>query len=988
MIRELLVFGLLVLMLSAVQAASALELSTDYSKYSMIDDDRLSTQLHIYNPGFDKVCFALDSDNDSEDRDLRTEFAVEELCLNGKESTSLGITFDADSGTDEGVYEVIIEAEEDLNSEISTHTVEVLINKEDIEFILPRNLIIQNNTYKVEVEVEVENNLGEDKGIQIAADSELFLPRFDTDEIGIEDNEEVEVDLILNLNPTFREGRYAITLFAFTDELLVKRTFNFKLEETDEPKPTFQLNAPKSCFTVNKGDERRINFGVENFSQRDKVIELSVLSELKVDLNFTKLNIEPQDTNFSFLTVYPDNTDEGKEYKITVFAVDKGEVKQQEICVKVPDERAIDFELLQQLLQVEQGGSNTFAIEVINDGDERETVEVSFTNPHSDVQVAISEDEISVPSYSKGIVLITIAPDIYAPLGQRDIDVTLSTVDAPSITPVSRDQAIVVDIDNFSKSIDPDSVKFRYNSVTYSANSSNIEFDSGTDTILFYPPTTLKDDTDVSGIVSWEDTEENFYTISFGFDVGDEHFDHYFTSIEVEELPEDIDTSTIEFEFEGDLYTINDIELKFFLNQELEFRPEERVRLGERLSYEFDAEDEDGRELSIDATYTVDFSGAGTVRDKEELRFDIESMEHEIDEESIEVKIENLRFDNNDAELDVDLETDREDASIVLEYGFGQGVTVDTRFSFEDGKNNEYFIDYDFVPGDDQLKNLVFETEIFSLTSDLEEDDIEIRWNGERFDVDDDQLEIDEVAGVITFTPTVDYYYGDTFEIQLDVKDRRGRSFNTEFDITPAFSGKSSGGRTKAISKFEFTDTLTFEIVEPKILAEGGLELLAYPKKVILEEGESRDISFIVRNNTPVLQKNVRIKAKGFDEELFITTLYMGDLDTDQVSNSLGKITARPNAGLGTYTITLEIVSERNVIYQDISIEIVEKQAEEFEGLYGLVGFFVGTGAAGLGLIVLVILFVIIASARLKKHEEKEGSQPWMRKARQQNLNH
>ena len=198
--------------------------------------------------------------------------------------------------------------------------------------------------------------------------------------------------------------------------------------------------------------------------------------------------------------------------------------------------------------------------------------------------------------------------------------------------------------------------------------------------------------------------------------------------------------------------------------------------------------------------------------------------------------------------------------------------------------------------------------------------------------------------------------------------------------IAPSFSAElgnytvSVGAKT---STDEITQELRFRVVEADEVQMNVIEVLSYPQEVNLFEGETKTLSFAIRNPTGADMHNVGVRIFGLSSGATVYPLAFSTLKAGETRAITREITALEASGNRTFDATFEVKADGYVTTKNFKI-IIKKDGEQKAETGILAGFasLIGDNGIAVGAIVLIVLILVSVAiaSEIRKKKPDEAS--------------
>jgi len=364
----------------------------------------------------------------------------------------------------------------------------------------------------------------------------------------------------------------------------------------------------------------------------------------------------------------------------------------------------------------------------------------------------------------------------------------------------------------------------------------------------------------------------------------------------------------------------------------------------------------------------------------QEIVVKLDDFSEDIEEDTIKMEVENVDYDIDDDELTFD--DDEGEIRLKPSKKFRQGQLINSEIEFKDEEENKFKLEFDYNITTRDMEFYRFGFWIEDFDREIDEETIEFTVNGTTYSTDNPQLAFNITADKITFTPTTPIELGDEMDFRVDLESTGGDDYHYEGKITAGADFFVS----KRPDKIYLSQPLYFEIVEAEFEREEGvIEILSYPQEIDLNAGDSKLLSFTIKNPLNTEMKNLKVKIWGLGSRIYFPEVFISSLEAGETREVVGRIAADETAAGKNYNLTLEVTSDRYIETKNVLLKITPTEAVEGEedGFSGLVGLFVGAGLglAALGLIILIVLVITyIVFLLLKSAKNNSRREIWARK--------
>lgn len=627
-------------------ATSNILITANYDTVNIEAADNIGVMLRIENlSSKDTACVEL-TPYPSDD-ELTAKIFKDEFCLRLPPNTYTKVALSITSSRfiENGNYFVDVEADSD--GAIITKRINVNIEENPgIELDAPSRKEICKTGYTKSIRITVRNLTNTRQDITLSGESELFLPYFEPMEVRIDAGEEKDVELKININDTTETDFYTIPIFARTNDHYVERDVGIDLVDC-EVKP-FEIIASTSCKDLNKSEDIEISFVLHSLINEDQVIDLSLVSDLKVDLNHTSLILKANDYNSSHFVVTGRNRDLNGEHKMTLYAAGMKGYEEKEFCVEIEGSHKIEMFVNNNNLEQRSCSATDkeiFDVLIKNNGDFDEEIFLSISNSYSTIGVDISDEEFILGAKSEKTVYVTVNPAFDAPLGAKTIYLNLESGELKDYEWLNTDlnQEIVVKVYDFSEDVEEDTIKMELENVDYDIDDDELTFDDDNGEIRLQPSKKFRQGQLINVELDFEDEEGNRFELDFDYNITTRDMEFYRFGFWIEEFNRTIDEDTIEFIVNDITYTPDGAQLSFNSTADkLTFTPTTPFDLGEEMEFRVELESTWGDDYFYEGKINAgaDFfvtNRPDKIRISQPLYFNVVEPEYERQEGGIEV---------------------------------------------------------------------------------------------------------------------------------------------------------------------------------------------------------------------------------------------------------------------------------------------------------------------------------------------------------------
>jgi len=406
----------LLIIIALISNANAL-IQPEKNEISIVPTESFSLPIKIVNDSGEKALIHLTSESL-----LETEFSINDFYLNAGEETNIALNI-----IPSYYYkEYLVEMKMEYNSITEYADLSVLIGNSPGSITL--NYTKQNvcGDKLDKLSLWIKNETTEEKTIKLSAESELFMPTVNPEEMTLNAGEEKFVELELYSNNSFSlEKEYSVIVNIESNETIVSREIFFYLTECLETQRFFTLDLDERNLSLNKGQTKRIYFTVKNMQDEDNEIFFAVKSDLKSELQQTKTVLAPNETRTYWIEVEARNSDETGEHRIEVYAFNAFYETKKVFYANVRGMHEISALLLSSPEQIQRGHSKIFTLLIENKGDFRERINIREFE-EEDISLHFSEKSFYLNEKELKKVYISVNPAIDSALGEKEIELEVN----------------------------------------------------------------------------------------------------------------------------------------------------------------------------------------------------------------------------------------------------------------------------------------------------------------------------------------------------------------------------------------------------------------------------------------------------------------------------------------------------------------------------------------------------------------------------------
>lgn len=600
-----------------VQSYTDAELQISYEDVYLEAGQTINTTVSVRNASTEQICFTIKTDSHNDE--VSAEILGNEFCLSAGQATEVTLTVIAESSADEGTYEVELEFEYNDVERFRAVNVHVL-GSEDIDFEgTGTTYRICKTGYTKYIDLEITNNTSVTQEVELTADDPLLIPTFDPSEIRLYAGETRNITLVFHINTTTELGLHTIDVFARTDDFYLEREVLVDLYECEDN--PFTVAIATACKTLDNNESIDISFTVYNNLDEEQEVWIGVDSDLAVDLNATKLKLDANDSNRSYITVTGRLNDTNGEHTVDFYVWNsKGEVE-KELCFRISEDHNILIEVLNNGVEsviCSAQDLGVFEVLITNIGDHTETVYLSTENRYDSIDAEISDDEFELEAGESKTVYVAVNPSFDTPFGNKKIYLIATTEEFSD-----SDQMLEVTLDNFKYDIRKSSIELTVDNQKYTMSSSRLDFNSDSGLLEFDPSKTYDRGDVLKMKLEFRDDKGNKYKLQAKYRMGYDIYDLNLAII-ADDFSYSIDDDEIEFMFDGEWYDIDDHELKFESSVDrITLDVDENFNSNETLEFELRLADSSTHTYELDGEFKIKFKAEPEVEERAELYFSV-----------------------------------------------------------------------------------------------------------------------------------------------------------------------------------------------------------------------------------------------------------------------------------------------------------------------------------------------------------------------------
>jgi len=414
---------ILTLVMLASTAFAAIAFIPSERHATMSRNDTIGLWYQLKNTSPEEACITLETSQD--DAYVNTYISQGEICLNGHEETNITMTISTENAPN-GTQLVLLEAESSQGN--ATATAYLGISEEpEIELVAYPNDICRGE--QEHVNVLVRNNSDEFKEVELQAENEMLLPYFERNHVELMPYQEKYVELRVHPSPYSAIGRHYVSMYAITNDETVKEKVALDVEDCDREEAEFMVEVSGSCFTVDKEEDEKIYFKVENTLDEEQKVYFSVGGELPAKLQTSSAWLEENEEREFYFEVNVDEKTRVKDYDITLRVWNSTGSIEKSLCIRPRKEHVTEAIVKENDLTIKQCENAVFTITLKNEGDYYEDFELDLDEEYARIDAVLSDDDLRLEKKSSKEVYVSINASEYAEEGNYTITLEIDTGD-------------------------------------------------------------------------------------------------------------------------------------------------------------------------------------------------------------------------------------------------------------------------------------------------------------------------------------------------------------------------------------------------------------------------------------------------------------------------------------------------------------------------------------------------------------------------------
>ncbi len=401
---------------------SDIVIALGFQEAAITNNDSVGLQIGVKNNASTQKCFILAVNTGS--NFVEGSIASNAGCLNPNEETQKTITLTSLNAAS-GIYPITITASFDGNSFSKTFPLRVS-NFSEIE-IVQFNQSVCRTGFR-EISLQIKNNSGKFKRVQLQASNEILLPGIEPKTIGVDAFETRNVIVKIFSSQNTGTGEYRVSVFATTDTEIVKEDIIVRVVDCPPAHPSFTINLQSTgCVELDKNHGTTVNYTIENRLNSVNEINIAVAGALPLNVRQAFAALEPLQSRQAGFDVNALARTEARDYNISLVAWNNNHSTEKSVCIRVREAILSSVELLNNNLAVEQGSNAVFTVLVSNFGDFEEEYDVIAETNGRQIIIALSQDFFTLPKNTQREIYASVSATELAAPGNYDINILITT---------------------------------------------------------------------------------------------------------------------------------------------------------------------------------------------------------------------------------------------------------------------------------------------------------------------------------------------------------------------------------------------------------------------------------------------------------------------------------------------------------------------------------------------------------------------------------
>ncbi|GEM_PF-3377758 len=404
------------------------DFSFDKNSIILEQGQSAATIVSLKNNSTERNCYSLQASVSSRNNiEARLPEGMNSICLNADERTAFNFSVRAFNDADNDDYAASLTASDSKDSLKKSIDVEVNEDEKSIDLLAFKKNICKNK-FNQTASVLVSNNSGETRTIELKAESELFIPSFEPEQIVLDAGDQEYVELKLNVNKTTATGNYSIPIIARTSEASIQSLASFSVITCEPARETsLDIIVPSGCISLEKGKSVNVSARIKNIGDELQNVSIAETSDLQATLSKGSAVIEPDSSVFVDMNVSAAANAKSGKRTLTIWVWSETERTGADVCIEVGKNHAIEIGQLNNNLEIPRDEAEIIAFNVKNNGDFSESVSVSVSNSYAKISVTTSKSSVTVASGAVETVFVVVSPQFDADLGDREITARFGT---------------------------------------------------------------------------------------------------------------------------------------------------------------------------------------------------------------------------------------------------------------------------------------------------------------------------------------------------------------------------------------------------------------------------------------------------------------------------------------------------------------------------------------------------------------------------------
>ena len=401
-----------------------LALSFGFEEAAITNNDSAGLGVRVKNRGNSQKCFSLEIEGGT--GFINGSFSNPSDCLNPNEETEKTFTITTINAP-AGVYAITIiptvdgkqASRRSFNLRVSTFS--------EIEIVKFSQSVCRTGFQ--EISLQIKNNSGKFKTVELQASNEALLPGIEPRKIRLDAFESRFVAIKIFSNENTATGNYRVSVFAKTSTEIVKEEIPIQIVDCREQRrASFSVSLQATgCIEIDKNSGATVNYAIENRSSREQEVNVSLASVLPSNVKQSLVALEPLQARQASFDVNATARTKAADYNLSLVVWNREQSIEKSACVRVRKARVSEVQLLNNNLAVEQGSNIVFTLLVSNLGDFENNYNISAPTSIPGVFAALSHQGFSLQKNTEREVYISVSATEAARPGSFDMNALVST---------------------------------------------------------------------------------------------------------------------------------------------------------------------------------------------------------------------------------------------------------------------------------------------------------------------------------------------------------------------------------------------------------------------------------------------------------------------------------------------------------------------------------------------------------------------------------